>query len=101
LSLSKIQQGHDGTFFVLRRVLLQDFFHTLLVVRIEFKLELGVVFGCVAVLCRVTSMVECPVYIKKDTWLAVWSLRERVWVSCLEAHLPQTKHQTWQQEKNG
>lgn len=58
LSLSKIQQRHDGTFFVLRRILLQDFFHTLLVVRIEFKLELRVVLGCIAMLGRVTSAVE-------------------------------------------
>lgn len=50
LSLAQIQKRHDSSLLVLRRILLQDLFNTLLVVGIEFKGNIGIVLGCIAML---------------------------------------------------
>lgn len=53
LSLTEIQQGHDGRLLVLWGVSAQDLFDELLIGGIEFEGDVGVVVGAVAVLLEV------------------------------------------------
>lgn len=50
LSLGEIEQGHDGSFLVLGWIAFKDFSDELLVDGIEVEGDVGVVFGCVAML---------------------------------------------------
>lgn len=50
LSLAEIKKRHNSRLLVLRRVALENFFNSLLVVLVEFKRNAGIVLGCVAML---------------------------------------------------
>jgi hypothetical protein len=50
LSLAEIQKRHNSRLLVLRRVALENFFDSLLVVLVEFKRNAGIVLWCVAML---------------------------------------------------
>ena len=52
LSLSQIQQGHDSTLLVLRRILGHDLLGALQVFRGELELDISIVIGSIAVLFK-------------------------------------------------
>jgi hypothetical protein len=52
LALAKVEQGHDGSLLVLRRVSAEDFLDELLILGIEGEGDVEVVLWCVTVLVR-------------------------------------------------
>lgn len=55
LALAEIEKGHDGGFFVLGWVALEDFIHELVVLFRELERDGGIVFGSVTVLQNSSS----------------------------------------------
>ena len=52
LALAEVEQGHDGSLLVLRRVSAEDFLNELFILGVECEGDVEVVLWCVAVLVK-------------------------------------------------
>lgn len=57
LTLSEIEDWHDGGLFVLWGITFEDFFDELLILRCEFEWYRGIIFGCIAMLQGSVSVI--------------------------------------------